>query len=359
MKRLDGFKAGVNLGHWLSQNGGKNEPYFDSYITEPDIARIASWRMDHIRLPVDYFTFETAPGVYDESRLAYIDRCLTWCKAHGLNMILDLHETAGYSFFNANETDRADAFAGGKSNTLFSDRVHQLRFIAIWKMFTERYKATGRSLAFELLNELVLEDITQWNTLWKETVGELRRIDPDRTIIIGGNRNSDASELDALDLIEDEGVVYTFHFYEPGVFTHQRSPFIPYLKDYPIPVTYPFTRSQHQAFFDAFAAQGMVPPSYAREEFGREFISDLLEPARRFMQETGRELFCGEYGVNEFADHESTVRWYRDLIELLHEMGAGHTAWSYVGFSTFMSDEPREVLHQDIVDLISSKGNGA
>lgn len=358
MKRLDGFKAGVNFGHWLSQNGGKGtDAYFSSYIQESDIARIASWGMDHVRVPVDYFTFESddTSGIYDESRLAYIDTCLAWCKKHGLNMILDLHEAPGYSFFNANETDRADAFAGSKSNTLFTDAMQQQRFFAIWEMFARRYLNEGRNLAFELLNEIVLSDISQWNSLWKDAVQRIRAIDPDRTIIIGGNRNSDASELANLDLLEDEGVVYTFHFYEPGVFTHQRSPFIPYLADYPVPVTYPFAQAEHQAFFDAFEKAGMVPEHYRREVFGRDFIAELLKPVREFQDKTGREVFCGEYGVNEFADHESTVRWYRDLVGLLNEMHIGHTAWSYVGFSTFMSEVPREVRHQDVVDIISSK----
>ncbi len=358
MSRLEGFKAGVNLGHWLSQNGGNwSDAYLTSFITREDIERIASWGMDHVRLPVDYPLIEddNNPGVYREEGLAYIDRCLGWCKACGLNMILDLHEAPGYSFFNANESDRADAFGGDKSNSMFTDETLKLRFIGIWRMFAERYRAEGRNLAFELLNEIVLQDTDPWNALWLRTLGEVRSIDLDRTIIIGSNRNSDASELEHLALTEDNGVVYTFHFYEPGIFTHQRSPFIPYLADYPVPVTYPFTRTQHQAFFDAFAAQGMVPESYRRENFDRSFLEALLEPVTAFRQRTGKEIFCGEFGVNEYADHESTVRWYRDFVGLLNGMGIGHTAWSYVGFSTFMSDKPRMVRHPEIIEIISSK----
>lgn len=354
-KRLDHFKAGVNLGHWLSQNGGKgDDSYFNTWIQEADIARIAGWGMDHIRVPVDYFTFETSPDIYDEGRLGFIDRCLDWCKKYGLSMILDLHEAPGYSFFNTNETDRADVFTGSKSNTLFADTALQERFIRIWQMFARRYRSEGRNLAFELLNEIVLDDIGPWNRLWKAAVEKIRVIDPDRTIIIGPNRNSDASELKNLEVTDDPGVVYTFHFYEPGIFTHQKSPFISYLANYPVPVTYPFTRTQHQAFFDAFKELGMVPPSYEREEFGIDFIRDLLQPVQDFMDSTGKEIFCGEYGVNEYADHESTVNWYKDLIGLLNKMHIGHTAWSYVGFSTFMYDQPREERYRDIIEIISS-----
>jgi hypothetical protein len=359
MKRLDGFRAGVNLGHWLSQSGEKDsEEYRARFITRADIERIASWGMDHIRLPVDYRLFENdaKPGVYEERGLIHIDRCLEWCKSAGLNMILDLHEAPGYSFFNSNETERAAAFAGDKSNSMFGDEKLKGRFINIWKMFTQRYTGEGRNLVFELLNEIVLADISLWNRLWLDTLTEIRTLDHDRTVVIGGNRNSDPSELKNLALTNDEGVVYTFHFYEPGLFTHQRASFIPFLANYLTPVTYPFTRSQHEAFFGSFEVRGgMVPAEYRREEFGKEFVIDLLRPVSDFITVSGAEVLCGEFGVNEYAAYDSALRWYGDLVGLLNDMRIGHTAWSYVGFSTFMSDEPREVQYPNIVKIISAK----
>jgi aryl-phospho-beta-D-glucosidase BglC (GH1 family) len=73
MRRLRGYQAGINLGLWLSQNGGKSHEHFASLITRDDIARIASWGMDHVRLPVDYFTFEddANPGVYKEDHTVW------------------------------------------------------------------------------------------------------------------------------------------------------------------------------------------------------------------------------------------------------------------------------------------------
>ena len=53
--RLDGYMTGCNLGHWISQYGRKGAEHWDTYITEPDFARMADWGVDHIRLPVDYF----------------------------------------------------------------------------------------------------------------------------------------------------------------------------------------------------------------------------------------------------------------------------------------------------------------
>ena len=53
VKKLDGFMRGINLGGWISQ--GENDPeYIKNFITEDDIKRIASWKVDHVRLPVDF-----------------------------------------------------------------------------------------------------------------------------------------------------------------------------------------------------------------------------------------------------------------------------------------------------------------
>jgi len=40
---LAGYQAGINLGHWLSQNDDQPHAYLDSYMQQEDIARIASW----------------------------------------------------------------------------------------------------------------------------------------------------------------------------------------------------------------------------------------------------------------------------------------------------------------------------
>jgi len=359
MKRLSGYKAGINLGLWLSQNGGRSHEHFSTFITQADIERIAAWGMDHVRLPVDYFTFEddAHPGVYQEETLAYVDGCLEWCKTAGLNLILDLHVAPGFAFYGTNpEIENPVVIPGAPQNTLFLDPMLQDRFVNIWRMFTTRYAAEGRNLAFELMNELVWQSSEPWNQLWQRTLAAIRSIDQDRTVIIGGNTNNDARELKHLALTEDPGVVYTFHIYEPGMFTHQRSPWIPYLANYPKPIAYPFAKTDHLAFFEAFDRMGLVPPIYRREQFDRHFLFDCLEPARRFIAETGKELFCGEFGVCENCAIDSSIRWFEDMIGLFNEMGIGHTAWNYIEFSHIMRNDPRQEKCAEIVRLISQRG---
>lgn len=353
-KRLEKLHRGINLGNWLSQNGRASLDEMEKKITKKDLEQIASWGFDHLRLPVDYFTFESddAPGVYDERGLKLIDNCLSWCEELNMSMILDLHHAPGFTFTNGNQ----NIWATGEKNDLFSDPKKQERFINIWRMFAKRYLSHGRTLIFELMNELLAESTDPWNKLWPKTVKAIREIDADRTIVIGGNQNNECNQLCNLALCDDPGVVYTFHFYEPGFFTHQHAPFVAYLKDYPLQVTYPFTKDQHSAFFDAFDAMGMVPPVYRREVFDKDFIKDDMAPAKEFMEKTGKELFCGEFGVYGACDIESSKNWFRDVISCFDELGVPYTVWNYIGFSHITKDDNfHETGSTEIIDILTGR----
>ena len=78
MRIAQGFQKGINLGGWLSQ-GELNKEYLDSFIVESDIATIASWGADHIRLPLDFENVEEADGSVKEAGYEYIEKCISWC----------------------------------------------------------------------------------------------------------------------------------------------------------------------------------------------------------------------------------------------------------------------------------------
>lgn len=338
MKPLYGYMAGANLGHWISQYGNQSEAHWDSYIVESDIERMRGWGMDHIRVPVDYFLFESDdnPGVYDENRLKYIDNLLMWCKKQGLNLILDLHHAPGFFFGN------------GAKNDLFTNRQSQLRFINIWKFFSVRYRDEGDNLIFELLNELVWENSDPWNQLWQETAAEIHKLSPNRRIIIGGNNYNNVHELKNLTVVDDDRIIYNFHFYEPFIFTHQRAGWMPSMVAYKTPVAYPFKVADHLAFY------GGKAPEYfnGRDVVDKRFLADYMQPVFDFIKEHDKTVYCGEYGVIANADNESAARWLSDMADLMLEHGIGHAVWSYRGFSAITAPD-NQSWNQPMVNAIS------
>lgn len=341
MRQFEGFMAGVNLGGWISQFKEAKKEHFDTFITERDIEQIAAWGMDHVRLPIDYMVIEEDdhPFTYKEEGFAYVDSCIGWCEKHHLNIILDLHRAAGYAFHSLRE------------NRLFENETLQRRFISLWQAFADRYKEYGKNVAFELLNEIVEPDSFRWNALSKRAVMAIREIDRNRRIIIGGNHYNSVNALKDLDEIDDDGLVYTFHFYEPHIFTHQRAGWEPYLKDLEFVVSYPSGRKDYKKY--------LAKPIEFRQRYmfgeimDKEFLRRFLQPALLFAEDRDVPLYCGEYGVIEKAPMESNLAWHKDFSDLMMEYGIGRAVWSYKRMSFPLVDQNSVVRDERLIKIVS------
>ena len=102
---FESFKQGINLGGFLSQyeliaDAGSEESlhnHFETFITEDDIRRIASWGFDHVRIPMDgYLFYNSEKKNLNTEPLEYLDRCVEWCAVHGVNAVIDLHNIKGH-----------------------------------------------------------------------------------------------------------------------------------------------------------------------------------------------------------------------------------------------------------------------
>jgi len=334
------LKTGINLGGWISQYPSLDHKHFKSFISAPDIDRIAGWDFDHVRLPVDYPVIEddAHPGVLKEDGLAYIDACLEWCAKHKLPVILDLHKAPGFAF-----DEREDA-------SLFNSAPLQERFIKLWKLIARRYAGKMEDeLAFELLNEITLPDTSPWNALVKKTVAAIREIDPLRLIVIGGNYYNAASELKNLDLLPDDNILYTFHYYLPLSVTHQKAPWVPVLVKYNRTLNYPGEKAEG---LEKYAHE--LTHQFADEidiTFDKAYLRRYLMPAVEFAQKTGQPVYCGEFGVYEAAPMATRLNWTRDVVELLKEYQIGHALWSYKALDFGLVDKDGRVVNEELVKI--------
>jgi endoglucanase len=342
-------QAGVNLGGWISQYKQYDPQHFETFIHAEDIQRIADWGMDHVRLPVDYPVLEedAHPLVYKASGFKYLERCLGWCKDNGLRVILDLHKAPGYSF--------ADTIEGEKPMPLFYESHAQERFLNLWGTLAERYKTEGDTLLFELLNEINLPDCAPWNNLAQQTVARIRSVDVDRQIVIGGNHFNAASELANIRLLNDPNIVYTFHFYEPILFTHQKAPWSPVNRFHNTSVEYPGTVPGLEKLFASHPEQRPGYEHFIGLQMDENLLRQYLQPVLDFIQTSGHVPYCGEYGVIETASESSRLNWHRDFIGLLRQHGIGRAIWSYKGMGFGLVDWGGRVVSEKLVQIVSEQ----
>lgn len=343
MKEFTGYKRGVNLGGWLSQCTHCTENY-ETFITENDIQKISQCGLDHIRLPIDYELVCSANGSFIESGFGYIDRCLAWCEKYHLNMILDIHKTAGFSFDE--KTDLCEDF--------FTSSILQEKFIELWTELARRYGNVGSRLSFELLNEVVEPEVADiWNDIIRRTIPEIRRYAPSTVILVGGVRNNSVFWLKKLDKPYDENVIYTFHFYEPLIFTHQSAYWVDKM-------TPDFTTEYPNDFNTFFKETEEYLPEEHREIYrtiysnyvDKSFIRAAFADAVRIAEERGTCVYCGEYGVINKTTLSSALNWFSDINSVFEEFGIPRAVWTYKGKDFGITDEHFCSIFDTLVTLL-------
>ncbi len=312
------FQKGINLGGWLSQCDHSQNRY-ETFITEEDFKQIAGWGFDHVRLPFDYELLEKDSGETLDENFKYLDRAVAWGNSYKLNVILDLHKTIGYDF---------NDFGNSEKNNLFQSDFAKERFQSLWDRVSARY-AKAPNVAFELLNEVTdLSFIEPWNELIVRAVETIRKNAPETPIIYGGVCWNSATYIKNLVPPPSSNIIYTFHLYEPLLFTHQKAPWVKALdngKDIPYTTDMEFFRKNSECL-------GLVGENLCRSRartMGPEFFTEFLADAIEYAKLQGVPLYCGEYGVIDRADSNETVKWFRDVQEVFRRFDIGNAIWSY------------------------------
>lgn len=321
MRTFDGYMHGVNLGGWLSQTNDTTHEHYNNFITEEDIAYIASLGLDHVRVPIDYMVIEEEDGNIKEEGYGYIDNCIKWCKKHGLNMIIDLHKTFGYSFDPLDKTDKT---------IFFYDKALQERFFKLWQTIAQRYKGESSHVAFELLNEIVEPEVADsWNKIAITTIDKIHEITPDSWVIFGGTMYNNVLCIPELAETDDKKVVYTFHSYEPLIFTHQGAYWVANMPS-DFRVKYPEKLDILRKYSDMLS-KPLVNAIYKEDlpEMSPDYFEMLFTPALETAKKRNIPLYCGEYGVIDLADDESKINWATDISSVFNKYNIGRAYWNY------------------------------
>lgn len=342
MRKFDGFTRGINLGGWLSQCS-MDKNHMDTFITKDDIRKISSMGVDHVRLPIDFELVEDADGNEIEAGYQYINNAISWCIANNLNIILDLHKTAGYVFDDA-----------GYSSDFFHSEKLQHRFVCLWEKLAGRYGEYSQNVAFELLNEVVDASCRdEWNQIAEKTIKAIRTIAPDTWILLGGTRSNSVTTIKDLGKPYDDKIAYNFHCYEPLIFTHQAAYWVEnmpadYAVDYPKVIG--FYIEENNRLIDHNYAQPILP--YSDMMSGKEFFRAFFAEAVRIADMYNVPLYCGEYGVIDNVDTDATLRWFQDIHDVFEECQIGRAVWSYKEMNFGITGEHYSPIYEELLKCL-------
>jgi endoglucanase len=340
------IQRGVNLSHWLSQDFGWEPKY--QYIKEDDIKFISSIGYDHVRIPIDEKEMWDSIGNPNKTAFQYLTGCLEWCKKYKLQVIVDMHVLKSHHFNAGNE---------GKINSLWTDAAAQNHFIDLWIYLSGiLHEYPNNMLAYEILNEAVAPTHDDWNNLLNKVVAAIRKLEPERVIVIGANMWQIAPNIQYLKLPEnDKNIILSFHTYTPILFTHHLADWVSF-KNFSGSVHYPGRVISDEDFKKNYKIT--IPEedylfTECTDTFNKQRLFEVFKSGLEFAKSKNLQLYCGEFGSLPTVDRKDRLQYYSDMISDMEENNIAWCNWEYKGdFGIFFFDREKLVSTEPDYELI-------
>jgi endoglucanase len=334
-QRSERLGIGMNLSYldnwWL----GTKEKHFSDFAKPEEAAKrekmfgdIAKAGFKTVRIPICFSAWIQLKPPYEwenEDGLKMADSFVKWGLAQDLNVIIDLHHS---------EFDGSIPDAGSTE-----------RIVSLWQKIAERYKRTNpEKVFFELRNEPHNIAAEAWRQQANEVIRVVRRIAPRHTLIVGFHDWNGRQALIDSKPFDDRNIIYTFHYYDPFLFTHQGAtwagPGLDEVRDVPFPA------SEQIKIRIPEKSRGQWVESMIKTydtASGAEKMFEDLRAAKDWSLRNKVPIFAGEFGsFSKFATAEDRCRHAAAVYSSLGKLKIPNAWWEWDGgFNMFEAGTTR------------------
>ncbi len=311
-RRLPPFSRGVNLTVFMQR------PRTHPFITydRQTFVNVKTLGCDVVRLPFVPLTSGASSHIIDPLFFTYLDQIVDWAEELGLYIILDNHTNHKLA---AEETDQNNR----------SDTREYL--VQVWPQIAERYKNRSKLVLYEVFNEPNIQP-SIWNPIQQAVIDTIRVHDDTHTIVVTGGMFHQGA-LRTLPEYTDDNLIYTFHIYNPGEFTHQGAGWIDRFKDLRgVPWPYDASRMPDPVpeILEDYHTKGTL-----------EKLQNGLKNAVDFAEDRNVPVWCGEFGVyGLYAPPDDRAAWIREARTYMEDNNIAWTLWEYGvgGFKIFENE---------------------
>ncbi len=331
------FSRGVNLTGWFQTSSIKQVQF--TKFTKQDFINIKSLGCDVIRLPVrlDKMTSGAPDYTVDPLFYFFIDQIIDWAEELEMYLILDNHAT---------------------ETAVFEDPNLESILITVWSQVLQHYKNHSDFLIYEIINEP--HDITdkKWNDIQGRVLDAMRAIDQKHSIIVTPAGWGSYNNLKYMPQYTHDNLIYSFHFYDPFLFTHQGAGWTNLGPLHGVPFPYDAARMPDcPPELKGTWVEGSLNTGY-KNDGTPEKVKELINIAITFRDDRNVRIFCGEFGVyNAFSDPADRVTWYGLAPPYLSENNIPWTMWDYAGGFGLFEKGGSDLFEHDVnVALVEAMG---
>lgn len=330
-KRAQSLDNGISIS-WLEQTWNSDILKKDG-IKASDFQLLKQLGFKSIRLPVAFGYFQ-ANSYSQQKILDDIDQVFMLCQLYGFRLIICYHP--GNLSESANLPDNQ-------------------KIINLWISLAKKYiHGNADYLFFELYNEPPHMDPEAWKNAAEAIIAAIRKIDKKRTLIVGASNFNSIYELSRTTPLNDENIIYTFHFYEPFFFTHQGATWIGG-QVATTGVPFPYNEQNFPPLNPrAKNTWGETNYNQYRRDGNEQSVRDKLSIVKNWALRYNLPVLCGEYGVyNKYADIDSRCRYIKAVRGTLKAMKIPGILWDYnTSFSIFNGSPSVKSLPEGMKEAI-------
>ncbi|MGO8693025.1 MAG: glycoside hydrolase family 5 protein [Rectinemataceae bacterium] len=336
--RLNLLARGINLNAWFTS--WANPAMYAIGFRSDEAAFLEKAGFTFCRLPLaPDLLFDPAHPATPRPEIRFVDRAVRLLLDAGLAVVFDpIHGPSSSSEWESK---------------LCHDPLFLSAVETYWESLAEHYAAISSDrIFFEVMNEPHLSarekvDPSWWQPVQAALVAAIRRGAPSNTIIATGERWGGIDGLVELEPLSDPDVVYSFHWYDPFIFTFQGVTSTVPVQAELAGIPYPSSPAAVASVVDGLAdpkARAQVL-RYGAEKWEASKIEEGLKRAADWAASNHVAVFCGEFGVyRQVAPVADRLRWIDDVRRSLEALGIGWSMWDYetdFGLVTFSEPSRR------------------
>jgi endoglucanase len=331
------FNRGVNLTSWF-QTSSPGQIQFKKF-TKQDLVNIKSLGCDVIRLPINMHAMTSGSPNFipDPLFVSFLDSVVTWAEDLNIYLIIDNHS----ELVSLSTTEKQDELT------------------KIWAQLAQHYASRSDYIIYEVLNEP--HDITAsvWGSVQQAVINAIRTKDTKHRIIVGGVNYNTYTELTNIPTYTDDKLIYTFHFYDPFMFTHQGATWVTPSMAPLSGVPFPYNSAEMPACPASLVGTWIESGLNSYPTKGTvAYVKSLIDIAAAFKNSRNVPVYCGELGVYiPNSDPADRVYWYGVVRQYLEQKGIPWTMWDYKGSFGLFEKNSNEQFDYDLnIPLVDTLG---
>ncbi len=331
-KRAQAIGKGMNL-TWMDQRwNGTEENAHRDYI---DLADLPYYKKQvelmhqmgyrFLRFPVcfDLWYHDAAPyQLLTPQYYTALDSMVKWTGEKGMMLSIDYHH-------------------GKLSSSTVEE--NKKRIVAIWKEVAKRYSNTDPDrVFFELFNEPYEVSESEWQEVLTELVTVVRVQVPAHTLIVGAAKWNGKEALVNMELVKDTNLIYTFHFYDPFLFTHQGADWVGDAAA-STQLPYPYRKQAMPRMSEETRGTWGAAQKYVQypHEAQYDALFESLNTVVNWSEEHHVPVFCGEWGAyKQYAPVSDRCRYLADVYRMLEQLQIPNAMWEWNGGFSFFEGTP-------------------